>query len=366
MTAQLARSGRYRSWMSYIRDFGRWLRTNGADDAYVLSDRWKAGFVPAHPYLLTRREIDAFFTAAAALDVQSPWRWQAVAFFVLMHSCGLRTGEARALRTEQVDLAAGHIDIVWSKGNRSRRLPLTGQVIDVLDVCDRRSCRQFPARGRSSSPPAATRSPRPRSARCSVVSGTRRGFPGRPGVGGHGHTTCGIRWTAGLCALRSCFRWWGPRRWCPCPHNPGLVSPAQRVEPADRGWFGLARCVLAAFRVGEGSPHLFVPLPDAEVIVMGETDVGDAVSRVLAVLRDAGRSEGTVRRQRVVLDRFAAFLTGRGLDTASERGVHRLHRESDRGQVGVVAGAGQRQGCSGGSSAGGVDGGCAGRSAGRR
>jgi integrase len=64
-----------------------------------------------------------------------------------MHSCGLRTGEARALRTEQVDLAAGHIDIVWSKGNRSRRLPLTGQVIDVLDVCDRRSRRQFPARG---------------------------------------------------------------------------------------------------------------------------------------------------------------------------------------------------------------------------
>ena len=45
----------------------------------------------------------------------------------------------------------------------------------------------------------------------------------------------------------------------------------------------------------------------------------DAVSRVVAMLRDAGRAEGTVRRQRVVLDRFAAFLTGRGLDTASER-----------------------------------------------
>jgi integrase len=146
VTAQLGRSGRYRSWMSYIRDFGRWLRTNGADDAYVLSDRWKAPFVPAHPYLLTRREIEAFFTAAATLEAQSPWRWQAVAFFVLMHSCGLRTGETRALRTEQVDLAAGHIDIVWSKGNRSRRLPLTDQVVDVLHACDRRSRQQFPSR----------------------------------------------------------------------------------------------------------------------------------------------------------------------------------------------------------------------------
>jgi integrase len=143
---ELGRSGRYRSWMSYIRDFGRWLKMNGAHDAYVLSDRWKAPFVAAHPYLLTRREIESFFTAAATLDARSPWRWQAVGFFVLMHSCGLRTGETRALRTEQVHLDAGHIDIVWSKGNRSRRLPLTGQVVDVLDACDRTSREHFPSR----------------------------------------------------------------------------------------------------------------------------------------------------------------------------------------------------------------------------
>jgi integrase len=39
----------------------------------------------------------------------------------------------------------------------------------------------------------------------------------------------------------------------------------------------------------------------------------------LAVLRGAGRAEGTVGRYQVVLDRFAAFLAGRGLDTASDR-----------------------------------------------
>ena len=70
---------------------------------------------------------------------------------------------------------------------------------------------------------------------------------------------------------------------------------------------------------------------------MGETGVRDCVGRVVAVLREAGRAEDTVRRQQVVLDRFAAFLAGRGLDTASERVCHRLHREPDRGQVGVVA-----------------------------
>ena len=146
MSARLESSGRYRSWMSYIRDFGRWLQATGASDAYVLSDRWKASFVPPRPYLLSSREIELFFAAAAALKAQSPWRWQAVAFFTLMHSCGLRTGETRALQTGHVDVDAGHIDVVWSKGNRSRRLPLTGQVIDVLAACDRTSRTHFPAR----------------------------------------------------------------------------------------------------------------------------------------------------------------------------------------------------------------------------
>lgn len=36
------------------------------------------------------------------------------------------------------------------------------------------------------------------------------------------------------------------------------------------------------------------------------------------MLRDAGRAEDTIRRHRAVLDRFAVFLTGRGLDTADE------------------------------------------------
>jgi integrase len=103
---QLQRSGRYRSWMSYIRDAGRWMTMNGIPDAYVLSDRWKAPVVAAHPYLLSRHEIELFFAAAARMQTPCPWRWQAVAFFTLMHSCGLRTGETRALRTGQVDLDA--------------------------------------------------------------------------------------------------------------------------------------------------------------------------------------------------------------------------------------------------------------------
>lgn len=146
MSDQLTRSGQYRSWMSYIRGFGRWLQVHGNPNAYVLSNRWKAPFVPAHPYLLARSQIEAFSAAAARLDAQSPWRWQAGAFFMLMHSCGIRTGEARVLLSGHVDLHHGHLDIVSSKGNRSRRLPLTGQVVDVLTSCDQASRRRLASR----------------------------------------------------------------------------------------------------------------------------------------------------------------------------------------------------------------------------
>ena len=186
------RSGRYRSWMSYIRDFGRWLPMNGTPDAYVLSDRWKAPFVPAHPYLLSRREIELFFDAAAQIRTPCPWRWQAVAFFTLMHSCGLRTGEARALQTGHVDLDGGHIDIMWSKGNRSRRLPLTGRghrrsSTPAIGHRERSSARVR----RFSSPPPATRSARRRSGRYSAASGTRPDWRGRRAANSRGHTTSG-------------------------------------------------------------------------------------------------------------------------------------------------------------------------------
>ena len=52
---------------------------------------------------------------------------------------------------------------------------------------------------------------------------------------------------------------------------------------------------------------------------MGEADVRVAVDRVLAALRQAGRSEGTIRSHQVVLDRFAAFLAGWGLAVAGDQ-----------------------------------------------
>ena len=51
---------------------------------------------------------------------------------------------------------------------------------------------------------------------------------------------------------------------------------------------------------------------------MGEADAGAAAGRVLAALRGARRSEDTIGKYQVVLDRFG-FLAVRGLDSASDQ-----------------------------------------------
>lgn len=140
---ELDRSPKCRSWISYIRNFGRWMRIHRDPDAYILSDHWKAEFIRTQPYLLTGEEIARFFTAAASVNAASPWAWQAVAFFTLMHSCGLRTGEVRRLLTSHVNLDQSCIDIIDSKARRSRRLPITDQVAAVLDSCDQTSKSRF-------------------------------------------------------------------------------------------------------------------------------------------------------------------------------------------------------------------------------
>lgn len=85
-----ANPGGCRSWFSYIRDFGRWMRLAHDPDAYVLSDQWKAGSPRPTPYLLTDREAALFLRAAGTLESPSPWAWQSRAFFMLMACCGLR------------------------------------------------------------------------------------------------------------------------------------------------------------------------------------------------------------------------------------------------------------------------------------
>ena len=56
--------------------------------------------------------------------------------FGLMYACGLRPGEARALKRRDVHPDTLEIDVVESKGKRSRRLAVTGEVMEMVAKSD--------------------------------------------------------------------------------------------------------------------------------------------------------------------------------------------------------------------------------------
>jgi integrase len=139
------RQDKPRRWVSYLRGFARWMRRHGDPAAWVAPGWWTP---PGRPesYVLSGAEVEALFQAAVSFDSGVPWRWQARGFFGLMHSCGLRTGEARRLDRSDADLDALTVTIRDSKGPRTRQLPITREVAAMLAACDRENARRWPGR----------------------------------------------------------------------------------------------------------------------------------------------------------------------------------------------------------------------------
>ncbi|MCD8317265.1 MAG: tyrosine-type recombinase/integrase [Eggerthellaceae bacterium] len=131
------------SWASYIRDFGRYLKFTKGEDVYVLEEEYKNTYIPPAPYLLSEEEITAFFDEAKHYKTRSPWEWQVVSFFGLMYALGLRTCEVKNLAFKDVDFKNASIDILGSKAHRSRRLPLTDELVHLLYECDLRTSDAF-------------------------------------------------------------------------------------------------------------------------------------------------------------------------------------------------------------------------------
>jgi len=131
---------------SALRSFGQYLQAGIDENAYVLPYGFGKKTLRSMPYLFTDNEVSRFFEAAATFACKSPWRWEAKAFFGLMAACGLRTCEARRLKCTDIDLASGFLDVVWSKGPRSRRLYFDDDVARMLDTCDKMNNLAFPER----------------------------------------------------------------------------------------------------------------------------------------------------------------------------------------------------------------------------
>lgn len=140
---------RDRSWMPAVREFGRYLKSYGEQDSYVLDDRFKIQRYHADIYLLSEDEIRIFFKECDQYVQRYPITCRPYvlpALYRFLYCCGARCCEARNLKCEEAHLEEGYLDILHSKGHRDRRLYLSEELIQYLKAYDEKVSMVFPER----------------------------------------------------------------------------------------------------------------------------------------------------------------------------------------------------------------------------
>lgn len=125
---------------SFIRMFGKYLSSIG-ECAYILPEK----FVPSQkqyiPYILSDDELNRLFTVIDSypqnrrLDPLQPALFSTI--FRLIYTCGLRPGEARTLRCENINFDTGEIVIKETKKHKDRIIVMSD---DMLALMKRYSC----------------------------------------------------------------------------------------------------------------------------------------------------------------------------------------------------------------------------------
>ena len=134
---ELASSSQDRSWISPIKEFGRYLKSVGFKDAYVIDSKYRIQKYHADVYILSNSEIEEFFVTCdnemlRRKHLGGPYVLPALYRF--MYCCGVRCIEARSLKHKDVNLKDGYVDIIQSKGHRDRRLFLSDELIEYFNV----------------------------------------------------------------------------------------------------------------------------------------------------------------------------------------------------------------------------------------
>ncbi len=137
-----------RSWISPIREFGRYLQSVG-HDAYVLDNRFTIQHYRPEVYLMTESEIQSFFKECDRFVLRHKALGRPYvlpALYRFLYCCGARCGEARKLKCEDVNLKEGYVDIIQSKAHRDRRLYLSDELKKYLVNYDIAINKCFPER----------------------------------------------------------------------------------------------------------------------------------------------------------------------------------------------------------------------------
>ncbi len=134
--------------VSVLREFSRYLQDHG-ENAYVIPPKVVSLPIAENPYFFTPEEIEAFFQALDSIEPHDSFRGRELvipALFRLLYCCGLRCKEARTLECCNVHLKNGYIDILQSKGPKSRRIFISTELVQYLENYDIKIGILFPDR----------------------------------------------------------------------------------------------------------------------------------------------------------------------------------------------------------------------------
>lgn len=132
-----------------LREFSRYLIGLSYTSAYVIPLGKVSLPTPVQPYLFTDNEIEAFFVACDSIkyDCHVPKRHIVLpAMYRLLYCCGLRCKEVRTLKSENAHLTENYMDIIHSKGPKSRRVFISRELSDYLQAYDKNMNAIFPDR----------------------------------------------------------------------------------------------------------------------------------------------------------------------------------------------------------------------------
>lgn len=120
-----------------IRAFAQYLRGMGREAYVIPTFLFRDGDDSFAPYILSSKEISAFFNAA---DTLKPWHngdkfapYVAPVIFRLMYTSGLRPQEACALVDENINLRNGEILIRINKRRKERIIVVSDDMLRLLN-----------------------------------------------------------------------------------------------------------------------------------------------------------------------------------------------------------------------------------------
>jgi integrase len=149
MDKHISVQGSLYNLVATIREFSRYLTNRGFHGAYLIPAKKVSLPTPVKPYFFSEDEINIFFKACDNVTIISNLKGRHLvipAMYRVIYCCGLRCKEVRTLTCKNVYLDKQYLDVIQSKGPKSRRIYISEELTKYLKSYDRKISAIFPDR----------------------------------------------------------------------------------------------------------------------------------------------------------------------------------------------------------------------------